>query len=45
MLERDFNATALLISRKEDASVRDGGPNVTALAFLKSLYAHLILRA
>lgn len=45
MLERDYNATALLVSGKDGQTIRDGGPNVTAYAFLKSLYLHLKARA
>ena len=44
MLERDYSATALVFSLKGGNSVRDGGPNVTAYAFFKSLYLHLVAR-
>lgn len=44
MLERDYNATALLVSSKDGKAVKDGGPNVTAYAFFKSLYSHLRAR-
>ena len=44
MLERDYTSTALVLSSKGGASVRDGGPNVTAYAFFKSLYLHLASR-
>ena len=41
MLERDYSATALLVSEKDGRTIRDGGPNVTACQFLKSLYLYL----
>ena len=41
MLERDYTATALLVSDKKTASVRDGGKSVGAGNFFKSLYSHL----
>ena len=44
MLERDYTSTALVLSSKDGASVRNGGPNVTAYAFFKSLYLHLASR-
>ena len=44
MLERDYTSTALVFSSKNGAGIRDGGPNVTAYAFLKSLYLHLASR-
>ena len=44
MLERDYSATALVFSAKGGRSVRDGGPNVTAFSFFKSLYLHLAAR-
>lgn len=44
MLERDYTATALVLSSKSDAAIRDGGPNVTAYAFFKSLYLYLVSR-
>lgn len=44
MLERDYTATALVFSERESGRIRDGGPNVTAYAFFKSLYLHLALR-
>lgn len=42
VLERDFTSTALLDSDKEKQTVRDGGQNVTAAAFFKSLFKHLV---
>ena len=45
MLERDYTATALVVSRKDTASVRDGGASVGAMKFFSSLYAHLSARA
>lgn len=44
MLERDYTATALVFSKKEDGTVRDGGPNITAYSFFRSLYLHLFAR-
>ena len=44
MLERDYTSAALVFSSKNGAEVRDGGPNVTAYAFFKSLYLHLVSR-
>ena len=44
MLERDYTATALVFSSKNGTAIRDGGPNVTAYAFFKSLYLHLATR-
>ena len=44
MLERDYTSTALVFSSKNGAAIRDGGPNVTAYAFFKSLYLHLASR-
>lgn len=44
MLERDYTSTALVFSGKNGAAIRDGGPNVTAYAFFKSLYLHLASR-
>lgn len=44
MLERDYTSTALVFSSKNGAEIRDGGPNVTAYAFFKSLYLHLASR-
>lgn len=41
MLERDYSATALLVSDKDGRAIRDGGPNVAAYSFFRSLYAHL----
>ena len=41
MLERDYNATALVISNQALQNVHDGGKNVTAYAFFKSLYLFL----
>lgn len=43
VLERDYTATALVLSDKGTGSIRDGGPHVSAYGFLKSLY--LFLRA
>ena len=45
MLERDYTATALLVSDKETASVRDGGAGVGAMRFFRSLYSHLSARS
>jgi hypothetical protein len=45
VLERDYTATALLVSDKATASVRDGGESVGALRFFSSLYTHLIARS
>ena len=44
MLERDYTSTALVFSSKDGGEIRDGGPNVTAYAFFKSLYLHLASR-
>lgn len=44
MLERDYTSTALVFSSKNGTGIRDGGPNVTAYAFFKSLYLHLASR-
>ena len=44
MLERDYNATALVISKQASGDIRDGGENVTAYAFFKSLYSFLKTR-
>ena len=41
MLERDYTATALVVSDKATASVRDGGAAVSAMKFFKSLFSHL----
>ena len=41
MLERDYNATALVISNQTLEDIHDGGDNVTAYAFFKSLYLFL----
>ena len=41
MLERDYTATALIVSDKETASVRDGGETVSAIKFFTSLYSYL----
>ena len=41
MLERDYTATALVVSDKATSSVRDGGAAVGAMKFFKSLYLHL----
>ena len=45
MLERDYTATALIVSDKETASVRDGGSSVGAMQFFRSLYLHLSARS
>lgn len=45
VLERDFTSTALVVSDDAGREVGDGGPNVTAMGFLKSLYAHLVASA
>ena len=45
MLERDYMATALLVSDSKTASVRDGGEPVGALKFFKSLYSYLSARS
>ncbi len=45
VLERDYTATALLVSDKDTASVRDGGASVGAMRFFTSLYNHLISRS
>lgn len=44
MLERDYSATALIVSEKGGRKVRDGGANVTAYAFFTSLYSFLVAR-
>ena len=44
VLERDYTATALIVSDKKTASVRDGGTSVGAARFFLSLYSHLISR-
>lgn len=44
VLERDFTSTALVVSSKGRKDVRDGGANVTAFAFFKSLFQHLASR-
>lgn len=44
MLERDYSATALVFSEQASGKVCDGGPNVTAYQFFKSLYLHLAAR-
>lgn len=41
MLERDYSATALVVSEKTPVRIQDGGENVSAYGFFKSLYAHL----
>lgn len=45
MLERDYTATALIVSDRETASVRDGGETVSALKFFSSLYLYLSARS
>ena len=45
VLERDYTATALLVSDKETYSVRDGGSEVGAVRFFSSLYSHLAARS
>lgn len=44
VLERDYSATALIVSGKGAKNVRDGGKNVTAYAFFSSLYSFLVSR-
>ena len=45
VLERDYTATALLVSDKDTYSVRDGGSEVGAKRFFASLYSHLAARS
>lgn len=45
VLERDYAATALLVSDRNTASVRDGGVSVGAMKFFSSLYSYLSARA
>ena len=45
VLERDYTATALVVSDKATASIRDGGASVSAVKFLKSLYSHLVAQS
>lgn len=45
VLERDYTATALVVSDKATSSIRDGGASVSAVKFLKSLYSHLVARS
>ena len=45
MLERDYTATALVVSDKATSSIRDGGASVGAVRFFKSLYSHLAARS
>ena len=45
VLERDYTATALLVSDKDTYSVRDGGSEVGAKRFFSSLYSHLAARS
>lgn len=45
VLERDYTATALLVSDSKTASVRDGGSSVGAMKFFKSLYLYLSARS
>lgn len=42
VLERDYSSTALIVSDKSCRNVRDGGDNVTAYGFFKSLYSFLV---
>lgn len=41
VLERDYTATALVVSNRATSSIRDGGAEVGAMKFFKSLYSHL----
>ena len=45
MLERDYTATALLVSDSKTASVHDGSEEVGAMMFFKSLYSYLSARS
>lgn len=45
VLERDYTATALLVSDKESAQVYDGGASVGAMKFFVSLYTYLSARS
>lgn len=45
VLERDYTATALLVSDRDGETVRDGGASVGAMNFFKSLYAYLSARS
>ena len=45
VLERDYTATALIVSDKTTCSVRDGGSEVGAKKFFSSLYSHLAARS
>lgn len=45
VLERDYTATALVLSDKDTGSIRDGGPHVSAYGFLTSLYQFLRARS
>ena len=45
VLERDYTATALLVSDSRTASVRDGGESVGAQKFFKPLYSYLSARS
>ncbi len=45
VLERDYTATALLVSDKATASVCDGGEAVGAMRFFSSLYNHLVAQS
>ena len=45
MLERDYTATALVVSDKATSSIRDGGASVGAVRFFKSLYSHLMAQS
>ncbi|MCR5839269.1 MAG: PaeR7I family type II restriction endonuclease [Kiritimatiellae bacterium] len=45
MLERDYTATALVVSDKTTSKVRDGGDSVGVVKFFHSLYAYLSSRS
>jgi hypothetical protein len=45
MLERDYTATALVVSDKATSSIRDGGAAVGAMKYFKSLYSHLVAQS
>ena len=45
MLERDFSATSLMLSKRSDSSVAEPFPDLSFLAFCKSLFAHLLAHA
>lgn len=44
MLERDYTATALIVSDSKTASVRDVENDISAVRFFESLYSYLIAR-